>query len=50
MEKCLIVAVSDNGAVTYYDILWEPADVVKQALKDYKKAWPGVCPGISEKT
>ncbi|MFR5782497.1 MAG: SDR family NAD(P)-dependent oxidoreductase [Oscillospiraceae bacterium] len=30
-------AVSDNGAVTYYDILWEPADVVKQALKDYKK-------------
>ena len=30
-------AVSDNGAVNYYDILWEPADVVKQALKDYKK-------------
>ena len=29
--------VSDNGAVTYYDILWEPADVVKKALKDYKK-------------
>ena len=30
-------AVSDNGAVTYYDILWEPADVVKKALRDYKK-------------
>lgn len=27
-------AVSDNGAVTYYDILWEPADVVKKALRD----------------
>ena len=30
-------AVSDNGAVTYYDKLWEPADVVKKALRDYKK-------------
>lgn len=30
-------AVSDNGAVTYYDILWEPADVVKRAMRDYKK-------------
>ena len=30
-------AVSDNGAVTYYDILWEPADVAKRAMRDYKK-------------
>lgn len=30
-------AVSDNGAVTYYDKLWEPSEVAKQALKDYKK-------------
>lgn len=38
-------AVSDNGAVTYYDILWEPADVVKQALKDYKKGQGPLHPG-----
>mgnify|MGYP000268954460 FL=1 len=30
-------AVSDNGAVTYYDVLWEPADVAKRAMRDYKK-------------
>lgn len=30
-------AVTDNKAVTYYDVLWEPADVVAKALKDYKK-------------
>lgn len=30
-------AVTDNGAVTHFDVLWEPADVVKKALKDYKK-------------
>ena len=31
-------AVSDNGAVTYYDVLWEPADVAKRAMRDYKRA------------
>ena len=30
-------AVSDNGAVTYYDKLWEPDQVVERALRDYKK-------------
>lgn len=30
-------AVSDNGAVTYYNVLWEPAQVIEQALKDYRK-------------
>ena len=30
-------AVSDNGAVTYYDKLWEPEQVVERALSDYKK-------------
>ena len=31
-------AVSDNGAVTYYDILWEPADVVKKPSGTTKRA------------
>lgn len=30
-------AVSDNGAVTYYNVLWEPEQVIEQALRDYKK-------------
>ena len=30
-------AVSDNGAVTYYDVLWEPADVAKRAMRDCNK-------------
>ena len=30
-------AVSDNGAVTYYDKIWTPEQVVERALSDYKK-------------
>ena len=30
-------AVSDNGAVTYYDKLWTPAQVAERAMRDYKK-------------
>ena len=30
-------AVSDNGAVTYYNKLWTPEQVVERALRDYKK-------------
>ena len=30
-------AVSDNGAINYYDKLWEPEQVVERALRDYKK-------------
>lgn len=30
-------AVSDNGAVTYYDKVWQPEQVVERALRDYKK-------------
>lgn len=30
-------AVSDNGAVTYYDKVWEPEQVVERAMRDYKK-------------
>ena len=30
-------AVTDNGAVTYYDKLWTPEQVVERALRDYKK-------------
>ena len=33
-----VMAVSPGWVKTeYYDILWEPADVVKKALRDYKK-------------
>ena len=30
-------AVSDNGAITYYDKVWQPEQVVERALRDYKK-------------
>ncbi len=30
-------AVTDNGAVTYYDKIWTPEQVVERALRDYKK-------------
>ncbi len=30
-------AVSDNGAVNYYDKIWTPEQVVERALYDYKK-------------
>ena len=30
-------AVSDNGAINYYDKLWEPEQVVERALRDYRK-------------
>ena len=30
-------AVSDNGAVSYYDRVWEPEQVVERAMRDYKK-------------
>ena len=30
-------AVTDNGAVTYYNKLWTPEQVVERALRDYKK-------------
>ncbi len=30
-------AVTDNGAVTYYDVTWGPDEVIDQALRDYKK-------------
>ena len=30
-------AVSDNGAINYYDKLWEPEQVVERAQRDYKK-------------
>lgn len=30
-------AVIDDTAVVYYDVMWEPGEVIEQALKDYKK-------------
>ncbi len=30
-------AVTDNGAVTYYDKVWTPEQVVERAMRDYKK-------------
>ena len=29
--------MTDNGAVTYYNKLWTPEQVVERALRDYKK-------------